>query len=193
MRPWFTALVPALVLAGACGDERSQAPTGDDAEAWIAADVVTAPPPPITLAVTDLRPGVPATLATTGAAPGSTVVFAFSPTQGSGPCPPPLDGLCLDLVDPTQVGSAVADAYGVARLDFVVPSGAPVAALANFQSGEIGPVAAVSPVVSKVVLDPTMSDFSLVDENETSPTWDLEVSPRDYLVKVSGWYFGHAT
>lgn len=36
-------------------------------------------------------------------------------------------------------------------------------------------------------------DFSLIDENATSPTAGDPVSPRDYLTKVSGWYFGHAT
>ena len=36
-------------------------------------------------------------------------------------------------------------------------------------------------------------DFSLVDLNDTSPRSGEEVSPRDYLEKVSGWYFTHAT
>jgi len=36
-------------------------------------------------------------------------------------------------------------------------------------------------------------DFALIDENMTSPTTGLAVSPRDFLQKVSGWYFGHAT
>ncbi len=36
-------------------------------------------------------------------------------------------------------------------------------------------------------------DFLLADVNETSPTFGTDVSPRDYLEKVSGWYFGHAT
>ena len=36
-------------------------------------------------------------------------------------------------------------------------------------------------------------DFSLTDVNTTSATFDMPVSPRDYLGKVSGWYFGHAT
>lgn len=38
-----------------------------------------------------------------------------------------------------------------------------------------------------------VADFSLDDVNVTSPTSGLAVSPRDYLQKVSGWYFGHAT
>ena len=36
-------------------------------------------------------------------------------------------------------------------------------------------------------------DFSLIDLNTTSLTFNQAVSPRDYLQKVSGWYFGHAT
>lgn len=40
---------------------------------------------------------------------------------------------------------------------------------------------------------PAQEDFSLLDVNQTSPSFGSEVSPRDYLEKVSGWYFGHAT
>lgn len=36
-------------------------------------------------------------------------------------------------------------------------------------------------------------DFSLTDVNATSPTHNQEVSPRDYLEQVSGWYFTYAT
>lgn len=36
-------------------------------------------------------------------------------------------------------------------------------------------------------------DFSLKDVNKTSATFDQAVSPRDHLMKVSAWYFGHAT
>lgn len=36
-------------------------------------------------------------------------------------------------------------------------------------------------------------DFSLLDVNETSPTHDTRVSPRDYLDQVSAWYFAEAT
>ena len=36
-------------------------------------------------------------------------------------------------------------------------------------------------------------DFSLKDVNVNSSTHDQDVSPRDYLQKVSGWYFGSAT
>lgn len=36
-------------------------------------------------------------------------------------------------------------------------------------------------------------DFSLLDVNATSPTHGDPVSPRDYLMQVSAWYFAHAT
>ncbi|MCK6550357.1 hypothetical protein L6R52_31260 [Myxococcota bacterium] len=36
-------------------------------------------------------------------------------------------------------------------------------------------------------------EFSLVDLNPTSVTHGRAVSPRDYLERVSGWYFTHAS
>lgn len=36
-------------------------------------------------------------------------------------------------------------------------------------------------------------DFSLVDVNPASRTAGQAVSPRDYLHRVSAWYFGHST
>ena len=36
-------------------------------------------------------------------------------------------------------------------------------------------------------------DFALTDVNAASPTATQDVSPRDYVGKVSAWYFGHAT
>jgi hypothetical protein len=36
-------------------------------------------------------------------------------------------------------------------------------------------------------------DFSLVDQNPNSASFEQEISPRDHLGKVSGWYFIHAT
>jgi hypothetical protein len=36
-------------------------------------------------------------------------------------------------------------------------------------------------------------DFALKDVNSNSATHDSTISPRDYLSKVSAWYFGHAT
>jgi len=36
-------------------------------------------------------------------------------------------------------------------------------------------------------------DFTILDVNPSSGTFDQPVSPRDYLMRVSAWYFGHAT
>lgn len=36
-------------------------------------------------------------------------------------------------------------------------------------------------------------DFALKDVNPNSATHDSTLSPRDYLSKVSAWYFGHST
>ncbi len=41
--------------------------------------------------------------------------------------------------------------------------------------------------------DGLVPDFALVDENAGSDRFEEAVSPRDYLEKVSGWYFTHAT
>jgi len=38
-----------------------------------------------------------------------------------------------------------------------------------------------------------MPDFVLSDVNQTSPTYNNDVSPRDYLGQVSGWYFTYST
>lgn len=47
-----------------------------------------------------------------------------------------------------------------------------------------------SPAEGEGVIQP---DFSLVDVNATSGSFEQSVSPRDYLEQVSAWYFGHAS
>jgi hypothetical protein len=43
-------------------------------------------------------------------------------------------------------------------------------------------------------IDPNAQpDFRLPDVNTASATFGHMVSPRDYLTKVAGFYFGHAT
>lgn len=41
--------------------------------------------------------------------------------------------------------------------------------------------------------DQAAPDFSLVDQNRASATWNTAVSPRQYQNKVSVWYFAWAT
>jgi hypothetical protein len=38
-----------------------------------------------------------------------------------------------------------------------------------------------------------VADFSLLDVNPHSATYNRPVSPRDFLGEVSAWYFGHPT
>lgn len=38
-----------------------------------------------------------------------------------------------------------------------------------------------------------LPDFGLLDVNPSSARYQDVVSPKDYLGKVSAWYFGHAT
>src|SRR5688572_14302323 len=38
-----------------------------------------------------------------------------------------------------------------------------------------------------------VSTFSLIDANPGSLTFEMAISPRDYLKKVAGFYFTHAT
>jgi hypothetical protein len=96
----------------------------------------------------------PLTLTATGALPGETVRFAFSTQVGAGPCPPIFGGLCLDLVAPSVLGSAVADAAGTTYIILTVPPTVPEGASANFQAviarGTGGSSSEKSPPVSSV-------------------------------------------
>jgi len=38
-----------------------------------------------------------------------------------------------------------------------------------------------------------LADFSLRDENPASATANQQVSPRQFLAHVSGWYFAHSS
>ena len=38
-----------------------------------------------------------------------------------------------------------------------------------------------------------LADFTLLDVNPTSQTFNTDVSPRDQQGKISAWYFGAAT
>ena len=54
--------------------------------------------------------------------------------------------------------------------------------------GGVGGATGTGGMVAQIV-----PDFSLIDLNTASPTSGQAVSPRDYLGKVSAWYFGHST
>ncbi len=61
-----------------------------------------------------------------GVRAGERVSFTASlDGLGPGPCPPPLGGLCLDLINPLLLGSTLADADGVAEFSKMVPASLP--------------------------------------------------------------------
>jgi len=56
----------------------------------------------------------------------------------------------------------------------------------------IRPLAAALVLSSASVLAQPAPDFSLRDVNTNSPRANAMVSPRDYLLQVTGYYFGAA-
>jgi hypothetical protein len=124
MRPW-------LLLLAACAPLSLPEP---------------APPPAPRGFVLDaplLVAGQTSVLTASGVAAGTTVWFGVSGAGlGAGPCPPAI-GRCLDLRNPvTVLGSAVADAAGVARFTLRVPNPAP--SYAAFQAVVLGAPGEVS-------------------------------------------------
>ncbi len=79
------------------------------------------------LTATPLVRGTTATLTASNANDGESVWFLYSLAgQGSGPCPPQLGGLCLDIINPiTIIGSSVSSG-GTATYLVPVPAGAPL-------------------------------------------------------------------
>ncbi len=83
----------------------------------------------------------------TGAAPGALVSFARSDVVGPGPCPPPIDPVCLDLATPELLGSVVADVGGIATLTVAIDRYEPLGVV-HTQAVVHGPQADKSPVVT---------------------------------------------
>lgn len=151
-------------------------------------------PPPMAfgLDVGALSPGESGLFTISGAGPGEEVWLLRGRSAEPGPCIAALDDLCLDITRPKILGTAVTDSAGNAVFEIAVPETAPIGFVGLFQAVSERPQA--TEVVSQDVQHPdAIFDFSLTDVNATSATFDEPVSPRDYLSKVSGWYFGHAT
>ena len=85
----------------------------------------------------------------------------------------------------TTTSGGMAGAGGAGGVGGVDGSGGMGGAMAGV--GGSGGMAGGAPVFEVV------PDFSLLDVNPASPTANQPVSPRDYLMRVSAWYFGHAT
>lgn len=67
-----------------------------------------------------------------------------------------------------------------------LPVGALVWAAVVFGCGDDAPQ-------GNLHLGEVAADFAIRDVNPASARYDEPVSPRDYLGRVSAWYFGHAT
>jgi hypothetical protein len=151
----------------------------------------TSPPPTLDLQVSLVSPGEPLVLSVEGLPPGDPVWFVRGAQAGQGPCPPSLGG-CLGIRNATVLGEVLAGVDGVATFSGLVPETVPVGRQALFQAAAPR-TDDHSAVVAVTVTPPPHPDFQLADLNPTSPRYGDQVSPRDYLEAVSGWYFGHAT
>jgi hypothetical protein len=54
-------------------------------------------------------------------------------------------------------------------------------------------VVACQPAVPAQPDGTPVAEFSLRDVNPESPRVGQDVNPRDYVGRVSGWYFGHSS
>jgi hypothetical protein len=98
-------------------------------------------PPGNTLAfvVSQVVAGTPLRLTWADVPPGATVTFAASAAGlGPGPCPPALNGACLNIARPVILGTATASANGVATLVRQAPANLP-AGLYTFQAVAVAP------------------------------------------------------
>jgi len=115
--------------------------------------VITAEAPYTT---TPMTRGEESTLTVTGLLEGEQVTYIASRVgPGSGPCRDEFGGLCLDLLSPTIIGSATADANGVATHTITVPLNAPDEAFtqAVVRRGEGGFASLKTPVVTTPISD----------------------------------------
>jgi len=117
----------AFVACAPDTDDTWVADADTDAESTWTGDVapgVPLPPPGnLTLSADTLVAGDAATLTLGGGTSGDTAAFVLSTVgEGSGPCPPALGGLCLDVASPKVMGTTTVDVDGMASLTFTVPA-----------------------------------------------------------------------
>jgi hypothetical protein len=112
-------------------------------------------PPPgaggLTLqALGTLEAGSSLTLRVTGANPGATILLARSANQRpAASCPPPLGGLCLDLVSPVVLATLTADGLGRAQRTVTLPATLPDGLVAWFQAAQPGASPATSAAIPR--------------------------------------------
>lgn len=122
LRAWMV-----FPLLGACAESVSY----DGVVSFDAAEVLPADEaaPPLAagyleLGVNAFDQGESVQLKARGANAGDTVIFLRGQAYGSGGCPAQISPLCLQILGPVQVlGSAVANAQGIATHSFLMPNG----------------------------------------------------------------------
>ena len=88
-----------------------------------------------------------------------------------------------DTSDTEDTDTAVADTADTDSIDTALDTGT-----VDVDTGE--------PIDTGTTTDPgpnAVANFSLPDINPASPTLGQNISPRDYLQQISGWYFIKAT
>jgi hypothetical protein len=81
-----------------------------------------------------LETGVYQTVEVNGGPPGETAYVVWGDAQGSGLCPPQLNGGCLDVVNARLAGMGTFDASGFALVDIVVDHEVPAGETLYFQA-----------------------------------------------------------
>lgn len=99
--------------------------------------------------------GQPASAKVCNTTPGETVYLIYSILgTGTGPCPPALGGLCLDILSPRVIGSQAAGSLGSTNFSPTVPAAAPlipIYAQVVIARGTGGSLSVKSNVVTKVI------------------------------------------
>ncbi|MEW5988873.1 MAG: glycosyl hydrolase family 28-related protein [Chloroflexota bacterium] len=104
--------------------------------------------PPLPLILTSETAGLTTTLTVINANPNEQITFVQSTAgPGPGPCPPPLGGLCLDILNPVAIlGRVRADSTGTAV--FTTPFAGPIWVQAVAKRGAAGADSVKTNVVS---------------------------------------------
>lgn len=146
----MTRALPVLVVALALAACAGPVDGGLPGEAW-PVDGRAGPPlaPTLTLRTDGLVRGGTVGVVIRGLDPGQDVNLAGGARAGSGPC---FSGVCVGIRSPTRVGTATADADGVARIALDLPSGLGLDAVV-LRAVAFGP-GAVSAVEALEVVDP---------------------------------------
>ncbi|MCB9684648.1 MAG: VCBS repeat-containing protein [Alphaproteobacteria bacterium] len=126
--------------------------------------------------------GEEATVVASGVAPGEPVSFwGAAGSGGVGPCPASLGGLCLDLgPSAVSIGTAAADATGVATLHVTVPGAVPVFGTFGLQATVPRGAGGADSVASPLLVVATDWDGDgIVDADESPLGTDPTVADTD--------------